>query len=132
MLWGSVYAGVALTSRSLCHLPVVGARRQDRGQGWRSPRLSRLQRVFLTFQPGALDLYIPSPQGPGVPLLHSSFQLAQGTSHAELSDPQDPSPAHAGILVSGFIAVPASKMPISASRLQPTPPEPLLDSSLEA
>lgn len=109
-----MYAGVALTSRSLCHLPVVGARRLDRGRGWRSPVLSGFRRVFLTSQPGALDLHIPSPQGTGAPLLHSSFQLVQGTSHAELSDPQDPSPAHAGILVSGFTAVPTSKMPISS------------------
>lgn len=104
-----VYAGVALTSRSLCHLPVVGARRLDRGQGSRSPRLSGLRRVFLTSQPQASDLQIPPPQGPGAPLLHSSFQRALGTSHAELSDPQDPGPAHAGILVSGFNAVPRPK-----------------------
>lgn len=103
--------------------------------GWRSPMryIWVPKRVSVISQPGASDILIPFPQGPGAPLLHSSSQLAQGISHSELPDSQDPSTAHAGILIlCGFIAVPVSKMPISASHLQSTPPECPLDSSLRS
>lgn len=90
-------------------------------------RLAVPKAIWVTKGLLSLELWIfisLLPRDLGPPLLHSSFQLAQGTSQAELSDPRDPSPAHGGILVSGFTVVPASKTPVSASRLQPTPPEP--------
>lgn len=130
-----MYAGVGPCIPQPLPSPGRGCTPAGSRSGWRSPRrcIWVPKGVSLISQPGASDILIPFPQGSGAPFLHSSSQLAQGISHSELPDSQDPSPAHAGILVlCGFIAVPVSKMPISASHLQPTPPECPLDSSLRS